>query len=227
MFNHKKSFLAAFAAFSLLIISPAVQAAGVLDGHPLAYNDGNGPGPGGVWSGSDTYSNGLGTLTGTLEYAVMTNADFDTAFPGAGPASGPPTGLTYDPAGARVYLYQVFNAGTFDVTADIVGLPSPGVDIGQFDDTTIAGDIASSLFGFDSGDKAIWFFATPVIPTGGESYILAYSANFEPTMGTAILVDGGTIGVSEVPVHSGTPIPEPATFALAAFTLLSLGVRRR
>ena len=124
-----------FVSLLFLVLCPA-SFAGVLDGISLAFDNDLGPGPGGAWTGSTTYDNGLAdpnNLFGTLDYAVMTAADFATAFPN--PGVDPVTGLPYSPGSALVYLYQVNNQGTFSVSAEIVGINNPADTIGQFENT--------------------------------------------------------------------------------------------
>ena len=91
--SHQKV-LATLVATFCLIASPAF-ALGVLDGNPYAYNDGMT-----VWSGSDTYDNGSLVWCDRIRGHDQQPTSM-AAFPGAGPASGPPSGLTYDPAGVN------------------------------------------------------------------------------------------------------------------------------
>lgn len=212
----KSRFLALLAVLSLLL-APAAHA-GVLDGISGAFDDNLGPGVGGAWTGSTTYDNGLvapNHLFGTIDYAVMTSANFSTAFPAA----------TYAPTSSVVYLYQVNNTGNFSVSAEIVGVNTSASGIGQFENTP--GEVASSLFGFDTGNKAIWNFASPLIGTGESSTILAFSSPNIPMLGAAITVDGGTFGVSSVPTPSNTPIPEPTGLVLLMVGTLAAAVRPR
>ena len=142
-----KSFLAAVAVCSFLFATSAN--AGVLDGIAGAFNDGTGPGIGGAWSGTSSFDNFLAppfNLQGTVDFAVMESDDFAAAFPGA----------SYSPTNALVYLYQVVNTGTFNVSAEIVSLTNPASGIGQFE-SGVAGpvEIASDLFGFGTGGNAI------------------------------------------------------------------------
>lgn len=212
----KIKLLAFTAAFSLLLVP--VSYAGVLNGIVGAYDDDLGPGTGGAWSGSTTYDNGLAApsnLIGTIDFAVMTAPSFATAFPGA----------TYAPTAAVVYLYQVNNDpnGAFSVSAEVVGVNASASGIGQFENAV--GEVASSLFGFDSGNKAIWNFASPLIGPGESSDILAFSSPNIPMLGASITVDGGTFGVSSVPTPSDTPLPEPTGLALVVAGLLAASVR--
>ena len=210
MSNTLKSILAAVAVFSLLAASSA--SAGVLNGHPLAYNNGV------SWTGTSAYTNGLAApndLTGTVDYAVFTAADFGTAFPGS----------SYVPTNGLVYAYQVLNDGTFAVSAEIVGVNNPASGIGQFENTV--GEVASSFFGFDSGGNAVFNFTNPFIGTGQNSYILAFSSPQEPILGSSITVDGGTFGVSLVPTPGPNGIPEPSSVVLVVAGLVGVCTRRR
>ncbi len=214
MSTYKKVF-AALALLFLLVAAPA--SAGVLNGHALSFNDGNGPSAG-AWTGTSAYTNGLASpnnLNGTVDYSVMTVADFATAFPTA----------TYVPGGALVYMYQVNNTGTFSLSAEIVGINNPANAIGQFLNT--AGEIASSLFGFDTGGNAVWNFTNPFVGTNQSTYILAFSSPNVPMLGASISVNGGTFGVSQVPTPSATAIPEPAGLALIAVGGMLVTFRRR
>jgi len=221
----KSRFLALTAAFSLLLISSVN--AGVLNGIAGAFNDGNGPAAG-AWTGSTTYDNGLAfpnNLFGTIDYAVMTASDFLAAFPLAGQGADPVTTLPYAPGNALVYLYQVNNQGIFSVSAEIVGINNPADTIGQFENAS--GEIAADARVFGTGGNANYIFGDPLIGTGQSSFILAYSSPNAPEIGAAITVNGGTIGLSMVPVPGATAIPEPASLALAALGALALVVRRR
>jgi len=215
----KSRFLALTAMFSILLISSVN--AGVLDGNPLAFNNGAGP-SGGAWTGSDVYDNGLvGTgfhLIGNLDFAVFTVADFDTAFPGV--LNVPVTGYTPDPGDSLIYAYQIENQGDFAVSAQIVGISSVANAIGSF--VNASGEVAPSAQVFDSGGNAIWFYSAPNIATGEDSYIMAFSSQNIPQLGTGIgtTVDGGTVGITSVPTPSSIAIPEPASFVLLVAGLL-------
>lgn len=212
----------ALVAVSALLVAGAPAYAGILNNHPLAYDNNAGPGPGGSWTGSDVYDNGLASpfhLVGNLDFAVFTAANFVTAFPGAAPA--------YVPGDALVYAYQIENQGDFAVSAQIVGISSVANTIGSF--LYNAGEVAPSFSVFDVGGNAIWGFTAPNIGTGQDSYVLAYSSPNIPTMGTGvgITVDGGTFGITNVPTPSSTPIPEPASIAVAGLGLVSCLLSRR
>jgi hypothetical protein len=198
-----------FLSLLLLILSSASYA-GVLDGNGAAYNG---------WTGTSPYTNGLAApnnLDGTIDYAVFTAADFIATFPGS----------TYAPGDALVYAYQVNNAGTFAASLQIVGISNPANTIGQFENAV--GEIESSLLGFDLDDNALWNFTAPLIGTNESSYILTFSSEKIPIMGTgvSVTVDGGTFGITDVPTPGPISIPEPASLLMLAAGLLGFVTRR-
>lgn len=214
----KTKLIALMAVSALLVAAPAH--AGILNNHLLAFNNGAGPGVGGAWTGSDVYDNGLASpfhLVGNLDYAVFTAGAFGAAFPAS----------PYVPGAALVYTYQIENQGDFAVSAQIVGISTVANTIGSFQNAV--GEVAPSAQVFDSGGNAIWFFSSPNIGTGQDSYILAYSSPNIPVLGAAVgvTVDGGTFGLTTVPTPSSTPIPEPATLGIAGLGLISMLLARR
>ena len=218
MYTKIRSFFTALAVVSLLASS---SFAGTLATTPGAFDDGSM-----VWQGSVAYDNTLG-LNGTIDYVVMTAANFAANFPTAGT---PASGTTLSPSGYTagddlVYLYQVNNAGGFSVSAQIVGIDNPANTIGEFRET--ASDIESSLYGFDIGGNAIWNFSVPFIAGGQSSTILAFSSPNVPEFGASITVNGGTLAFSSVPTPSATPIPEPASIAMLALGTMFVATRRR
>ena len=198
--------LALIAVFSLFAIIPA-QAS--LLNHPDAFNDGNGP-FGGAWTGSVPYTNG--TLTGTIDFAVFTAANFNSNYGGLG----------YVPGDALVYTYQVNNTGTHFVSAEIVGIANPANTIGTFD----IGDVDASSAALTP--NAEWLFS-PSIPTGQSSFGLAFSSPRAPMSGVARTVNNGSSDLSfGVPTPGPNNIPEPTTFALLlAGVGASMVLRRR
>ena len=173
-------------AFSLFV-APPVQA-GPLDGHPNAYAG---------WTGSVPYSNG--TLTGNLDYAVFTAADFNANF----------AGLGYVPGDQLVYTYQIENTGASFVSTEVVGISNPANTIGSFN----IGIVAPSGANFVGGN-AEWTF-NPTIPTGDTSYGLAFSSPQIPIAGGSLTVNGGASAlVSGIPTPGPNMIPEPASFLL-------------
>ena len=223
-----KFFLALLAVFSLLTASAT---AGILENHPLAFNDGNGPGPGGSWTGSSPYTNGLAfpsNLEGTVDFAVFTAADFATAFPDAADPNVAGTTLNpsgYTPGDALVYLYQVNNDGNFALSAEIVGIDNPANTQGEF--RTSPSEVASSGYLFDIADNAIFNFTAPFVGTGETTTILAFSSPNVPELGLSISVNGGTFGTSPVPTPSSTPVPEPAALTMLVAGSALVLVRRR
>jgi len=201
----KSRFLALTAMFSIL--TAATLQAGVLTSPTGAYDDGVT-----VWAGSTPYSNG--GLFGTIDYKVMTAADFVTEFPTS----------TYTPGNTMVYLYQVNNDGTHSVSAEIVGISNPADTIGQF--VNAPGEVAPDQMGFGGSGTAFWNFL-PFVLMGESSSILTFSSPNVPMFGASITVNAGTIAVSQVPTPSATPIPEPTGLVLVAAGLLAFVGRYR
>ena len=179
--------------------------AGVLDGNANAFAG---------WTGTSAYSNG--SLSGTVDYAVFETADFITEF-------GTPGGVVLTP-GELVYAYQVLNAGTDEVSQEIVATPNNSAhDIGSFLNT--AGEIApDSMLLIPT--SARWTFTAPNIMTGENSHILVFSSPNIPVFSTNVTIDGGGTATGMVPSPSNTPLPEPGTFAMFAL-VGGLLVRRR
>jgi len=176
--------------------------AGLLNGHASAF--------GGV-TGSVPFNNGLG-LSGTIDYAVFSSADFNTNFGGLG----------YAPGGPLVYTYQVNVLGNLGVSAEVVGITNPANTIGTFD----IGDVDATSASFSP--NARWLFS-PEIPTAMSSWGLAFSSPKLPIFGGALTVDGGTTAfVVGVPTPGPINIPEPTTLfmmGVASFAICC-GTRR-
>jgi hypothetical protein len=189
----------------VLAINMATGAsAGILNGHAAAY--------GGV-TGSVPFNNGVG-LSGTIDYAVFTAADFSANFGGLG----------YVPGDALVYTYQVAVAGNLGVSLEVVGVSNPANTIGTFD----IGDQDASAASFTP--NARWLFS-PEIATGMTSWGLAFSSPNLPIVGASLTVDGGTQAlVAGVPTPGPVPIPEPAAFVLVSLVVgvasLGRGIRK-
>ena len=209
--------LAVVAIFSLLLITPA--SAGVLNGHASAYNDGNGPSAG-AWTGSTPYDDGLfSLLTGDVDYAVFTAADFTAAFPASGYTP---------PAGHFVYAYQVSNTGSVAATALTVGITqgNPVGTIGTFSGGGVSGDASiGTQFTNNPVDSANWAF------TGigaGTSTGLVFSSPNVPENGFGSIVDSGLSAfVVPLPTPSEIFIPEPTSAVMLGLGMATLLIRRR
>jgi hypothetical protein len=178
--------------FAIALIATVVitttSRAGLLNGHVDAYS--------GV-TGSVPFLNAFG-LSGNIDYAVFTSADFNTNF----------SGLGYVPAGPLVYTYQVEVTGSLGVSAEIVGITNPANTIGTFD----IGDVNATSASFTP--NARWLFS-PEIPTGMSSWGLAFSSPNLPIIGGALTVDGGTSSFDVgVPTPGTISIPEPTTLMM-------------
>lgn len=173
---------------ALLMSAAGTVRAGILNGHVAAYN--------GI-TGSVSFNNGVG-LSGTIDYAVFTADAFNANFGGLG----------YVPGDLLVYTYQVNVVGPLGVSAEVIGISNPANTIGTFD----IGDQDAVSASFTP--NARWLFA-PEIPTGMSSWGLAFSSPNDPIVGAGLTIDGGTQAlVAGVPTPG--PLPEPATFVLAA-----------
>lgn len=220
----------AFLAGTLLMFAmPLVAHAGILNGHPDAYNDGTGPWVGppnppnlGAWTGSTSFSNPF-DLTGYVDWAVFGPGDFPAAF----------AGLGYTPtSGELTYLYQVFSTGTEAVSELDVALNGPADNIGSF--ALNPGDVSPTAQQFIPagvpGGTAAWEFNTGV-DTGENSYILIFSSPNVPENYLGLTIDSGSSAlVVPLPTPSGNPLPEPASVVLVACGLACLAafkVRRR
>jgi hypothetical protein len=194
-------FLPLAAGVALAIGFASATQAGILNGHGAAY--------GGV-TGSVPFNNGVG-LSGNIDYAVFTSADFNANF----------AGLGYVPGGPLVYAYQVEATGSRNVSAEIIGVSNPAHTIGAFD----IGDVAPSSSSFTP--NARWLFA-PGIATGMSSWGLAFSSSNLPIVGASLTIDGGTQAlVAGVPTPGPISIPEPASLWLVASGLAVSAIRRR
>lgn len=196
-----RSILSVIAVVSIAAAAAPAARAGLLDGHPAAFE--------GV-TGSVPFNNGVG-LSGSIDFAVFTAADFNASF----------AGLGYVPGGPLVYTYQVIVLGSLGVSAEIIGISNAANTIGTFDIGDV--DATSSAFTPD----ARWLFS-PEIPTGLSSFGLAFSSPQLPIVGASLTVDGGTTAlVAGVPTPGPVPVPEPGSVLLVASGLMLAGFRRR
>jgi hypothetical protein len=174
--------------------------AGILDGHPAAFD--------GV-AGSVPFNNGVG-LSGIIDYAVFAANDFNANFGGLG----------YVPGDVLVYAYQVLVSGSLGVSAEIIGISNPANTIGTFK----IGDVDALSASFTP--DARWLFS-PEIPTGTSTWGLAFSSPRLPIVGASLTLDGGTQAlVAGVPTPGPLNVPEPTSLLLVASGLLACGVTR-
>ncbi|MEM9353857.1 MAG: PEP-CTERM sorting domain-containing protein [Planctomycetota bacterium] len=174
--------------------------------------------PGAITSGSAPYS--AGTLVGTIEFAVFTEAVFESNFSG------------FDvPSGELAYAYQVLNgAGDFVSSNTVIGLNSSVTGIGDF---TVDNPVAevSPVSATLAGGSASWSFAGQGnnIPANGLSSGLVITStnlpNPTPTQ-VDIIVNGGGSAFTFVIGPGDVPIPEPTTLALSCLTFAFCGFRR-
>jgi hypothetical protein len=196
-----KGLLQFLALLAMLVVSIPTSHAGVLSGNGAAYAG---------WTGTVPFNNGVG-LSGTVDYAVFTAANFNAAFGGLG----------YVPGDSLVYTYQIFPTGTLNTSAEVVGVINPANTIGSFS----IGAVAPSSASFTP--NARWNFVGG-LPSGSSSYGLAFSSPNIPIFGTSQIFDGGTAAaVALVPTPGPIPIPEPASLCLLASSLAIACFSRR
>ncbi|QDV76187.1 hypothetical protein [Botrimarina mediterranea] len=189
------------AALSLIAASSASSVAGILHGHAAAY--------GGV-TGSVPFNNGVG-VSGVIDFAVFTAADFNANF----------AGLGYVPGDAFVYAYQVEATGPEGLSAEIIGVNNPANTIGTFD----IGDQDAASASFTP--NARWLFA-PEIATGLTSWGLAFSSPNLPIVGASLTIGGGTQAlIAGVPTPGPISIPEPSALLLLTSGALAAPLSRR
>ena len=221
-----------FASASMLCAVPAFAGTLAGDGSSLE----------GTWHGTSSFQGYLTDgitptgLTGTLDYAVYTAAQFNADFPGSG----------YTPTSTYVYTYQAFETGPAPLSSVSVNLifPYPAQDIGTFQGTdtsplsdlgTVAGQVPTPGTDFlVPGDSANWPFGGVLVFQGGSTGGLAFSSPNAPQWSTGSTIDDGSVGaVSRIPTpgpSTSATAPEPSSIALASLgfaTLAAWGWRRR
>ena len=149
-----------------------------------------------IESGSSNYYSNIGSavLQGTVEWAVY--------MPGQFPFMG------YTPTGGEyVYAYQIFNAGSDDLSQLSVGGVSAPDNPGWFPDPGTTAPTAANVGAF----SAVWTFGTSLSAVNGTSYGLAFSSPSPPTSGSfGSVIDSGNSATFSL----GTP--EPASIVIWA-----------
>ena len=156
-------------------------------------------------------------LTGNIDFAVFTAADFTALFPTSG----------YVPTAELVYTYQVENTGADDITFEFIALSNPASGISFAD---IGGDVAPSASFFDGGGNANFSFAGDPISQFETSQALVFSSsNLPELIGGGLTVNGGTTAVATpIAVPGGVEIPEPnSVLIIASAGVLAVFTRRR
>ena len=194
----------------------------------------------GVWNGSTGFQGYLTDgitktgLTGTIDYAVYTEAQFNLNFPGSG----------YTPTAAYVYTYQAFETGPAPLSSVSVNLiPTyPAQDIGTFQGTDtsphsdgglVAGQVPAAGTDFlVLGDSANWPFGGVLVLQGGSTAGLAFSSPNAPQWSTGSTIDDGSVGLAyPIPTPGpstipSAPSPEPGSLALALSALVAFSIFR-
>jgi hypothetical protein len=215
-------FATAVVAVALFGVTPLQ--AGLLDYSANAYNDGHGPGAGGAWYGTATYSDL--SLSGSVEWVVFAPDAFSLVLGGHG----------YTPSAHElVYAFEVDNAGTSDVSTLDAGMVAgrPRDNVGSFTIPSQTGvsPATSSFSGTTPFDTAHWFFGNPSVPilTGQSSTGLAYASINTPELSLGSVINSGLSGNFSLPGPSTIPatVPEPSTLAVVtlAVTIVALGRR--
>ncbi|MEZ6072628.1 MAG: PEP-CTERM sorting domain-containing protein [Pirellulales bacterium] len=173
-----------------------------------------------ITSGQSPYSGP--TLSGTIAYAVYTEANFESNFPG------------YDvPSGELGYIYQVLNGNGDPVSSNaIVGINSSITGIGSVTIDPFATEKAPQSATLTPSISAAWDFSGigSNVPTLGVSNGLVLTSTHLPGPATTlnILVDGGASAIAQVVAPGDIRVPEPAGMLLAGLgATLLLGRRRR
>ena len=184
--------------------------AGPLLSAPNVFDNDAGPGPGGAWVGSTTFTQG--TLQGTVDYAVF------------GPGQFPYSGTGYTPTpGELTYVFQVYETGAAPLSSFSVALTDLADNIGAF--TGLTGDAPNGMT-LSALSSATWHFAG--IAQNGNSEGLVFSSIRVPQNLLGTVIDTGQSSyVIPLPSPSAVSIPEPATVGLSLLAGLTLLARRR
>jgi hypothetical protein len=193
-------------ACALILLIGSTTHAGVLALHPNAYNNGLGP-VAGRWTGTAAFAND--GLTGTVDWAVFTSAQFNALFGGGGYTP---------PANQLVYTHQIFTTGTIGVSG--MNIPLAGNPVGTaggFSSGLVSGvAAASATVNTLNATFSLVGLTSPINPSQG----LAYSSPNNPQLtGLPTVLDSGlsaqTIVTIGIPGQTGGIIPEPATCVVA------------
>lgn len=159
-----------------------------------------------VVSGQSPYTGP--TLSGTVAYAVYTEAVFESNFPG------------YDvPSGEWAYVYQVLNGDGDPVSQNaVVGINSSVNTIGDVTIDGSASETAPQNSILTPAVSAVWDFSGigNNVPTLANSNGLVLTSTNLPGPATTldILVDGGASAFTTVIAPGDIEIPEPASLLL-------------
>jgi hypothetical protein len=219
MFSIKKTAVCLILVLGLM----AVPAWAGLLGTGSSYNDGLGP-LGGAWGGTkhfDVAGTG-GRLTGDLDWAVFTGANFSSLFTGYTPTLG-----------ELVYTYQIHNTGTLNISKGslklIGGAPADSAD--DFTGNGVSGQAPGStqilstdvIWNFQAPNNIDW---NPAESSNG----LVFSSIRRPRNDVYVVVDGGaSTNITGVAGPGTNSIPEPSVLTLllvAAATLCGIKIRR-
>jgi hypothetical protein len=214
-----KSKIFAVMACALILSIGTAAHAGLLATHPLAFNNGSGPALG-AWRGTTPFVNGA--LTGTVDWAVFTAANFASITGVAG---------YVPPANHLVYTQQVFTTGV-QIGASQLDVALSGFPVGTSGSFT-----ATGITGLATATTSV----TPLLASftlAGETTAanpsrgLAYSSPRIPQLtGVAKVIDGGTAAFGTLLIGVPSAVPEPSTCLIAGLAsclmFVHRGLRRR
>jgi hypothetical protein len=207
-----------FLALALIACASTSSFAGYLATDASAYFDGVK-----LWSGTTPYSDG-GNLVGTIDWAVYAPGMHPAAFTSYAP--GAPNSVE------ALYTYQIFEAGTDNLSLLSVGISGEGNNAGSFESTTTSPTItglAPSSASVTDFVSATWNFTG--IGAGASSRGLFFTSPNTPINSVGVVLNGGSAaGAFPIPGSSPFLIPEPTTLVLAFSGLVGLALvtlRRR